>query len=139
MPQPLIAFPDAEKAIVAYLRDVQDVAVGTRNPAPIDVDNPPPVEFVRVRVIGGTSVDRRIDLPTLDAIVWAPDDERRMTIAQEIRAWLHAASGTATPAARLGGCTDVLRPRRMPDPANAQAEVVMLTVQIAMTAITAEP
>lgn len=133
MSDPLIALPDAEKAVVAYLTGAQAVAVGIRNPpTATDTDG---AEFVRVRRIGGTVRSRRVDAPTFDVLVWAGTDERRMAIALDVRARLHAAVGTAVGGVRLGGVvTEILGPRRMPDPGNPQAEVVMFTIQLAMTA-----
>lgn len=133
MADPVIVLPDAEKAVTAYLRGVQAVAVGTRNPpTATDTDG---AEFVRVRRIGGTVRARRVDAPTFDVLVWAADDERRMAIALDVRAQLHAAVGTAVGGVRLGGVIgELLGPRRMPDPGNPQAEVVMFTIQLAMTA-----
>lgn len=127
----LIALPDAEEAVVAYLDPLMDgVRVGTRNPASPTTGG----ELVRVRRVGGISRSRVVDVPTLDVLVWADDHGRRMDLARRASALLHAGSGAIAGGARLGGCSDVMGPRRMPDPANDQAEVVMFTVALAMQA-----
>jgi len=123
---PVTVYPDAEKAAIDFLVPLLvaspygDVGIGVRGGGG---------RFVRVRRVGGTEESPAHDRPVLDVIVWHDSDLMRMALANQLWAWLRAASDRAGNAVVLYAST-VLGPRQMPDPADDTKTVCLFTVEL---------
>lgn len=122
----LVTYPDAEKAVIGYLRPVlEDLGRGHR----IDVRGGGG-RFVRVRRVGGTEATVAHDRPVLDVLVWDDSDLLRMQVASHLWAALRASDGDTVGDAVLVFDATVLGPRQVPDPADSTESVCMFTVQM---------
>lgn len=126
----LTVFPDAELAVVRYLRPVLDNAFPGYG---LDVRGGGG-NFVRVRRIGGVEATLNHDRPMVDVLVWSESDARRMRVGSYLWAALRAADGDLVEDAVLVYQSTVLGPRQMPDPADSTKTVCMFTVQLLLRA-----
>jgi hypothetical protein len=122
----LVAYPDAEKAVITYLVPILQAYGGGVG---IDVRGSGG-RFVRVRRIGGTEASPAHDRASLDVLVWHDTDLLRMRLAQHLWAALRAADGDEAAGAVLSYSGTVLGPRQMPDPADANKSVCLFTVEL---------
>jgi len=122
---PVTVYPDAEKAAIDYLVPLlgafdNTVNIGVRGGGG---------RFVRVRRVGGIDESPNHDRPVLDVMVWHDSDQSRMQLANQLWAWLRAASDVVGPAA-IWYVATVLGPRQMPDPADDTKTVCLFTVEL---------
>lgn len=122
--QPLVIMPDAEKAVLDYLKPAlasrtEPHAVG------VVVANvyKGEVKHVQVRRVGGTKGTPVHDRPRMDFIVRHVNDFDRMGLAQLVRGLV---------AAGFGPVAEFMGPRQMPDPADSTKTVVMFTVEFVL-------
>lgn len=119
----VVAYPDAERAAVLYLRPHLPSGVG------IDVRGGGG-RFVRVRRIGGLPLSPAHDRPTIDVLCWHDSDHARMELAQLMWGLLRAAAGDVVEGTVLSYAATLLGPRQMPDPADPAKAVCMFSVDL---------
>lgn len=134
---PVVLMPDAELVTLAYLRAK---ATGRAEPylsgvtfwnrLPAAGASFPALPYVLVRTIGGSSSGVVIDRSRVDVLVWHATDADRMALAQLLRGLLLAAAGDTAAGVKVLGARDAMPPRRMPDPADPNRQVVMFTVEL---------
>lgn len=124
---PVTPYADAESAAVNFLLPLltaydPTVSIGVRGAGG---------RFVRVRRVGGVELTPNHDSAVLDVLVWHDSDKTRMTLANQLWAWLRAANNdpAGTDAVALYRST-ILGPRQMPDPADDTKSVCMFTVEL---------
>lgn len=125
-----IVFPDAVAKVKAYLDDVAALA-GT--PIVHAVPNPRPATFVQLTRTGGTSIELVVDRPFVSVDCWAATSPAAMTLAQLVRAHLHAAWGTVVDGTAVYAVRELAGPAEVPDPDSDQPRVRQ-TFQIGLRA-----
>jgi len=123
---PVTPYADAEAAGVDFLLPLLSaydptVKIGVRGAGP---------RFVRVRRVGGLDMTPNHDSAVLDVLVWHDSDKTRMTLANQLWAWLRAANNDVAGDAVVLYRDTVLGPRQMPDPADETKVICMLTVEL---------
>jgi hypothetical protein len=109
-----LLFPDAEAAVVRYLRPL---LVSHTAEVHVRVPTTRPSKFVTVRRAGGTA-DKVFDRPLIDVFAWAPTDEEAKDLAQLVRALLGQMRGS--PGSGVRSVADYAGLSPAPDP-SAQA------------------
>lgn len=123
---PVTPYADAEAAAVDFLSPLltahdPTVTIGVRGSGG---------RFVRVRRVGGVELTPNHDRPALDVLVWHDTDKTRMALANQLWAWLRAASNDLAGGAVVLYGSTILGPRQMPDPADETKTVAMFTVEL---------
>lgn len=125
----VIVFPDAAELVIAYLTDelpaygYPDVHVGARIPTQR------PDTFVRVDAVGGARRNVVVDAATLAVESWAPRADLAMTLAQTVRALVHAMAGTVVDGVTVYSVDEFAAPASFPDPTSNQPRATQ-TLQI---------
>jgi hypothetical protein len=137
---PVVVTPDAELAVLDYLRPqfsggygVGEYGIGAfGGPTGVKLGTvvPSTRPFVQVRRIGGSSELPGYDQPRVDVIVYHDTDHNRMGLAMLCWALLKAAAADRAGDAVVSYVETTLGPRQMPDPANATARVAMFTCDL---------
>lgn len=137
---PVVVTPDAEVAVLDYLRPhfaggygsgfYGVGAYGTTTGVKLGTVVPAARPFIQVRRIGGSSEVPGLDQPRLDVIVYHDNDYNRMGLARMTWALLKAAAADRAGSAVINYVSTLMGPRQMPDPANASARVAMFTVDL---------
>lgn len=141
---PVVTLPDAEIAVLDYLRPhfaggygAGAYGVGAYgSPTGIKLGTVVPAArpFLQVRRIGGASELPGVDQPRIDVIVYHDSDYNRMGFAMSCWALLKAAAADRAGQAVVSYVETTLGPRQMPDPANPSARVAMFTVDLLVRA-----
>ncbi|MFG3476477.1 hypothetical protein ACGF3K_14595 [Streptomyces sp. NPDC047980] len=107
-PLPVVEFPDAEQVIPAYLRGKlpSGTLVGTEWPANLESKLAAGVVAV-TRGGGAVQLAFVTEDVTLDIDILAASKKQAHTLAQQVRGWLFAAPGEATPGAQVYRVRDV--------------------------------
>lgn len=122
-----IIFPDAVAKIRAHLAPL------ITEPVVHAVPTNRPAAFVQLTRTGGVSHDRVIDAPFITVDCWATTSPAAMTLAQTVRAHLHAAEGTTIAGTGVYAVRELAGPADVPDPESDQPRVRQ-TFQIGLRA-----
>lgn len=107
-PLPVVAFPDAEQVVTAYLRGklAAGTVVGTEWPADLDARLAGGVVSV-TRGGGAVQLAFVTEDVTLDIDILGASKKQAHTLAQQVRGWLFAAPRESTPGALIYRVQDV--------------------------------
>lgn len=124
--------PDAEFVVTTWLRNHPDVAAtGAR----VDIRYGGITPAVVVERIGGTAdYPGVVDHPRLDIGIWAKTKVAALDLGAVVRQAIHAMSGEVVGDAAVGGVSETLGLRYLPDEATETARY-LLSVEITMRAV----
>lgn len=128
MAGPLITYPDAELAVVGYLRTVlpeltpAGYKIGTKVAPGVT-----PTRYVQVRQSGGDDLRRVAARPRVDVRVWSDgaDDNESMANARHLHARARQRFSAVTFAA----------PVQLPDPADNTRNHVLFTIELLLRGV----
>lgn len=122
-----IVFPDA----VAKVRVWLDALL--TEPVVHAVPHPRPAAFVQLTRVGGTSHDLVVDAAMVAVDCWAATSPAAMTLAQLVRAHLHAMNGEVVDGTAVYAVQELAGPGEVPDP-DSDTPRVRQTFQIGLRA-----
>ena len=124
----VIVFPDA----VATLKvGLDDASLGV--PVVHAVPHPRPAAFVQLTRTGGTNHAIVVDRAMVTVDCWAATSPAAMTLAQLVRAHLHAMNGEVVDGTAVYGVNELAGPGEVPDP-DSDTPRVRQTFQIGLRA-----
>lgn len=124
----VIVFPDAVATLKVGLDDAS-LGVDVVHAVP----HPRPASFVQLVRAGGFSHSIVVDSATISVDCWAATSPAAMTLAQLVRAHLHAMSGTTVDGTAVYAVQELAGPAEVPDPDSDQPRVRQ-TFQIGLRA-----
>lgn len=133
----LLVSPDVVDLVVALLRsELPNIADQAAVPVGRSVPNPRPAAFITVRQLGGPGRDSAVpvvDRVSLTVEAWAAGAFQAHDLAQNARAVVHAAQGTALGSVQVYRVNEAGAPVDLPDPLSTQTRFTFsaeLTVRI---------
>lgn len=114
-------FPDASMAIADAVQTLHRATFGGALDVGNRIPSPRPAEFARVVGVGGVRRDQVTDVPTLAVEAWAASRSRAATLAQELRAVVHALEGRTFAGYTVQDVDEYAGPGDLPDPLSDQS------------------